>query len=751
MITNYEEPHLEIEQNLQVLPDPLPQRFNPVVFGPQYKLARYGEEVTDAVAFALSGELNYVDPDTAANLLLTSFTVDQDYVKVYGEDLLLLLADLTSGWAVESASELNKIRGAEIVKGTLLDTDFSDRDLSVGDYALVGTTLRRITGFLGEESAAVVGTPAAAAHNTGPAASILSIGGTYVGTADTVYTLYVKTGGASPVVTVYDSAGLETPVDVSVTDDTAFDMGALGLTATFDWTAPDTLETGDAYTIAVTAASESTSSFDGVILDGPVAADMTAVKFVSKYSGLIPATEYTVAADKVTLGASVSVPVSGRTDDAVALNSYGEVAVEYRALVIPAADQEPIAISSTNHVAQLGTVHPDNLLSYGVSRARAGLGGGVVYALPTSGTTQAAFEAALDVLSRSSVVYTLVPLTDDNTIKGLVSQHVADMSAADVMKFRRAYVGTDSPGEYTLDTAPVSIASDGEANLLLTVTDDSLVLTGNISAGDKVSVLDTEYEVDSVLNDTQLLLVSGPEYPVAAAQGTFIKTDTAANQAAYVKNVSQSLSNRRTVNVWCENGTALVGATYQRVSNMFAACEIAGMRCQVLPQQGLTRSEITTIASCPAMYTRYDAALLNEVAAAGTFILAQKYAGGPVLIRHQLTTETRYGSLYYEDSVGVNVDDIAFKVFDIADPFIGKKNANKTSISALENAIQALLEDATQAGPDEMDIGPQLESYEDLSVALDDTFKDTINISATLVVALPIGKIKVALNVRVSE
>mgnify|MGYP001557956192 CR=1 FL=1 len=52
------------------------------------------------------------------------------------------------------------------------------------------------------------------------------------------------------------------------------------------------------------------------------------------------------------------------------------------------------------------------------------------------------------------------------------------------------------------------------------------------------------------------------------------------------------------------------------------------------------------------MYLKYRQTDLDNIAAHGTFIITQSSNTGAVFIRHQLTTETSKGSLYYEDNAG---------------------------------------------------------------------------------------------------
>jgi hypothetical protein len=145
------------------------------------------------------------------------------------------------------------------------------------------------------------------------------------------------------------------------------------------------------------------------------------------------------------------------------------------------------------------------------------------------------------------------------------------------------------------------------------------------------------------------------------------------------------------------------------------------------------------------MYLKYSQTELDEIAAAGTFVIAQDVGSGAVYIRHQLTTRTAEGSLYYEDSVGVNLDNVSYGVKDILSGYIGKRNANNETLAEIKKQTTLLLSNAVITSPSNA-IGPALISFTDPSVELDAVFKDTINVSSQLTMPLPLNQVKVTLR-----
>jgi hypothetical protein len=607
-------------------------------------------------------------------------------------------------------------------------------------------------------------------------------GSGYTGNTDTTYLIKVTTGGAMGVaqVQVSDTAGIDVVQAYTPTNGGAFNVGTKGIRATFtgaDASLQGGLRKGDVYVIVATAATQSTSTFDKVILDGP-AIDITglsadaATTWVNRgeYTGEVIPTETntgtkTWTASTVSGGVvfAASAKVRVTRDSGVAylsiVDNTGELFASYRALTPPAAGEGLLSFTTSADVdTVLGTGDMDNVLAYGVKRALSGAQGRTVYALRTGGTDAAAFNVALNKVRHTDSVYSICTLSDLLAVKQALGQHCDAMSAEAVKNFRRGYVGTDTTGAYgsmvkksngTNNTATVGTLNG--ANLKVYAASGGFV-TANIGAGDLFRTnyaVDSwgaetyeEYVVESRISDTELSLVSGPGSAInPAARFEVWKADTAANQQSYVSEVSSAIGSRRVANVWCDRGSS-VGIV---VPAMFIAAEVAGLRSALYPQQGLTRTEVTTITSAANMYLKYSAEELDAIAAAGTFIVTQDADGGPVYIRHQLTTKTDSGSLYYEDSVGTNLDSISFGFKDILDRYIGRRNANPETVAEVTQKVSLFLDLQTASVPTS-DIGPALISYDGLTIAVDDNFKDRINISATAVMPLPLNNIAVTLR-----
>jgi hypothetical protein len=607
-------------------------------------------------------------------------------------------------------------------------------------------------------------------------------GAGYTGPVDTTYAMEVITGSAgSPtgaVVRITSSSGLDPVTEVTVTDNTNFLVGAYGLRAKFNFTsapAQGGLRKGDVYYVRGIAATRSTAAFDKLVLNGPASdtglftnvATAVTVDFRLPYTGEILNTDgptgapaWAADAGGLTVNSSLSLYVPSRSTGnkwVAYVDAVGDVYPSFRAVLMPETGVDPLTVVEDveDITLSLGSTDPDNLLGFGALCALAGAQGPVL-ALQTAGTTPEAFAEALNKIGSRAEAYALTPLSNDPEVRALVKAHVVSRSSGTALRWRNAYIGVDSPGEYaaisTQANGSANLATLGEsggANIQVTATTAGVNFTASgIAAGDLFRLPGTseEFVVASVVSATELLLESGPALPISTPTAFQIwKPDTAANQVSYLAASAASMADRRVKQVWQESGTITVNGVPMVLPNMFLACYIAGLRTSVEPHQGLSRQAIGLLNSCPAMYTRYTQSQLNEIAAAGTMVVTQDSESGAIYIRHQLTTDTTHGILYYEDSITTNVDDIAFGVIALIEGFLGKYNVNRKTLSHLQTLTTAYLQEKTTADVDS-DLGPQLNAFEPVVLTIPAGAADTVKLRLRVLVPVPLNKIWVTLE-----
>ena len=440
----------------------------------------------------------------------------------------------------------------------------------------------------------------------------------------------------------------------------------------------------------------------------------------------------------------------------------------YRALVKAQSDEkihfvnDVVSQSYGTSYSNFGKIDIDNPLGFGINCALSGSQGKGIYAARLEDESDASWAKILEKAEKNSNLYAICPLTDDLEIQQMAASHVSAMSQEKIKRWRRVYIGTDSPlafavigGGSDADRPEATISELNGQNIKVTDAvgrfQSSLINPGdlfrfNYSPGPTGALTYDEYEVDYILSEEELVLVSGPDSPAPEAlQYEVWKDDDSDNLVSYVAARSSSFGNRRVVNVWVDRPLFYLNNTWVELSNYYIAAEMAGLRSAVQPQQGLTHTEVRFVGSAPSMFTKFTETHLDDIAASGTWVVTQEYEDGPRFIRHQLTTDTDNGNLYYEDSVGTNLDEISYAINTRLLHYIGKRNANASTVIDIYNDVFSILTDRTTAETG-VTVGAALNGFSSLEVKIDDVFKDRVNVDVDLTLPLPLNTIVVTLN-----
>ena len=232
---------------------------------------------------------------------------------------------------------------------------------------------------------------------------------------------------------------------------------------------------------------------------------------------------------------------------------------------------------------------------------------------------------------------------------------------------------------------------------------------------------------------------------VSGSSGTTIAATVAAESIGY--------SNARIINVFCDTPQYLVSSSSGTISTAtlelpYLAAGIAALRSSLLPQQGISMYNLPFVFSCPNMYTKYTTENLNTMGAAGTFVVTQDGDYFDVYVRHALTTGVDKGILYYEDMVGVNTDDINYNIKSVISGFIGKRNNTDQTLTEIYNRVSDYFTSISKTNStiEQITIGPQIKSFSDLTVTIDDNLRDRINVNVNVEIPLPINTIIVNIN-----
>lgn len=688
----------------------------------------------------------------------------------------------TAKFTVTSAA--NGITATEVAS---VDPGAGEFEIDLTDVGYPGSTLELVNSgdAVAAQKAKVIIRPA---YTLNPVTKIAT-GGTYTGAIDRRYAveiLAVTDSGTEVDIKVYDVAGNDAPVTYTDAIATgAVDAGTSGFTVTV--AGSTAYAKGEIFYVDATAAVTSGTQFDGVLLDGPAvpaatmeaypATTLEAVYVHQRYTGTLTSSNLSGGiGDALTAGAAdweyaadlgLNKEDTGR--DTVALSpfadGYGKVFLSYKAVVLPAATEGMIELDSeTAIIDALGETGYENWLAAGALSSFQGNQNEVVYALRTSGDTVAAFTTALKKIQTTDQVYTLTPMTDVQDVMELVASHCDTMSNKYKKNFRRCYVGTDSPGAYThWGALPDTTYRRGDlASSVFTLAeayrDDWTFVSADVGASLTVQSIGLTFTITEILSDYEVLTDADTGLSATNSGVEVVRPDTPENTALFVIARSQALDSRRCVNVWCDNPTTTVNDVTTVVPMKFVAAEIAGLRCALLPQQGLTMTEILSVDAAPSMYTIFDDDLLDSIAQNGTMVVTQESEGGDMFIRHQLTTKTTDGALAWEDSVGVIVDDFCYQVKDEFREYVGRRNATPDTISEIDDKLKALASSATTAPLADQDIGPAVLTFFDekgnegqVTVRQDGDLADTLMTYVKLRVPLPLNGLNHYVDVDVSE
>jgi hypothetical protein len=436
--------------------------------------------------------------------------------------------------------------------------------------------------------------------------------------------------------------------------------------------------------------------------------------------------------------------------------------MEYRALRLDNSDIGVIE-KLTDTEDAVGKAHPDNPLGLAAYIARLNSGSRPVYYTAVNGTDSADWSEVLARAAVNSKLYAFAPASSNEIVQELVKAHILSMSNEEDKKWRIAFFGMGDlaiEALYTKGTNP-----DGE-DYLADITNDTLTFNDasalGIAAEDDVSVGDEvrfnfienavtgEIEYDSltvtdVLSDSRLKLSDALDTPLTGTRVEVYHNRTVNERKDAVVAKSLAFHSRRVYN--CFGGNAITTDGYA-VTSEYIGAAVAGLCSSVVPQQGLTHIELAGFSSLPNMFQVYTPSQLNAMAEAGTLIVAQDFRGGPIYIRHQLSTAFIDGNLNTSElSLVKNMDSVSHLFATRLAPFSGLKNITPDTLAKV-NVIAKDTLDYLMSNTDVGDSGPQLlgEETKINSIFQDAVLKDTVFMDIDLEFPKPFNTLNLTLR-----
>lgn len=599
-----------------------------------------------------------------------------------------------------------------------------------------------------------------------------SSGGTYAGLETTTYVLEVTRGGAwadLPEVTVTSTTGYDAAPAVRVAANTDFVVGSYGVTAKFP--TGSGLRRGDKYTIVATATAQGAKKTLVLADDLPAelvgASDLDLKLFIKDDVEIdryrpdnLSLENWTPAATTLTVNADVRVahPEWTVDGDVVALPvESADLFVQYRSWKSTYAGVLGSVTSVSDVATTLGPVVPDNPLAWGVYLAALNSGGARVYFSSVSDPDDLSqWLVSLSKTEGKTNIYNVVPLSNSRAVQDAWAAHADAQSAPTVGNWRGTVLAVEAG-----QTGPVvnaALSSNGSV-VLATLADDptaagtqytrlsvpaanSRFQTNGVRPGDVVrylygvdgsgQVTYTEFEVDEVISESTLTLLTGHSVAVPVPSKIEIwRTYTAADHTTLIKSQVARFNSRRVVMV--ANPT-LTGGGYE-FPGYFGAAAVAGLRSGSLPHRPLTNVTLTGIDGMGSIAGALSAGQLDEISNEGAWWIYRD-SNGAVYNRHGLTTD--YGVLANrEESVRSNFDDISRQFRATYLQYIGVTTITESLLERLqfefENVARQLM--SLQYGS----LGPQMISFDNLSVRQDATQRDRVIVSSDIVVPAPLN------------
>ena len=384
-----------------------------------------------------------------------------------------------------------------------------------------------------------------------------------------------------------------------------------------------------------------------------------------------------------------------------------------------------------------GQLDEANELKWGAYRALQNSNGTKVGYLAVADPTDLdSWQDAVAILNGRRDIYNYVPLTYDREVQNLFQTQVNSESTAEKGNWKGMIVGLQYEsskmviGQSDADTQALTPTSiDG--NVVLATLEDNPQATGTqytllsvpagnagfithgVQAGDIVRFLFTpdafgnptytEFQVDSVLSEESLLLLSGHTAPITVAQKVEIWHTLSKDEIVTdLVDQAQSFADRRVVATIPD----LAGTGGNTQAGYFVSAAIGGLASGVVPHQGLTNVAVAGFDDLSSRTTDFFTdSQLDALAEGGVWIVTEDEDGTPVT-RHAVTTDTTDLNRQ-EEMIRRNVDSMSFLFLARLRPLIGRANASPSILGKLRYEINKTIKFFKTNNYSE-DLGPQL-------------------------------------------
>jgi hypothetical protein len=246
----------------------------------------------------------------------------------------------------------------------------------------------------------------------------------------------------------------------------------------------------------------------------------------------------------------------------------------------------------------------------------------------------------------------------------------------------------------------------------------------------------------AVVDNDTLVISSATDPAISNFKIEIFRDLTSAAAASKYVAVAGGFSSERVFAVVPDRGVNGLRVDGSSVKNWYVACAFAGLRSGSRPQQPLSNVELLGFDGLNITSPLFSEADLDTLRDGGIWVVRNTNEG-KIYSERQLSTSTL--DLYRkEQSVTCNVDSVSFTLGDALRNLVGRVNITEETTALVEATIRQTL-GTLAATNGAITVGPQLKTYEIVSITVPATAQDTLLVKIQISVPLPMNIIDITL------
>ena len=373
----------------------------------------------------------------------------------------------------------------------------------------------------------------------------------------------------------------------------------------------------------------------------------------------------------------------------------GSAVVGYKALRTDLVEMNTVRTQDEAR-GVLGKLIPENPLGYAVSLCLANTTVGT-RVIGVSEDTVAGYGQAMDLISNTDDVYSIVPLTRDTGVLAAFKVHAQQMSTPNEGKWRIVLGNSPLPTQKVRETGTGILETTEVLTVATIYKPTGMFLSNGVKAGQDLYLTKTDntklhVKITNVVSEDRVVFTK----PEGFTPGDFDLDETPFEiihvfdktaQAEEIKGISSAYNSARFVHVWPD--IAIIDGTQQ--PGYYLCAILAGMIGGLPSHHGFTRLSVGGVSGVRNSSDYFNQQQLDTIASGGTFIFVQNNPSSPVYGRHQLTTDMSTIE-FRELSFVKNFDYVSYMARRVLERFLGQYNITEDTLALLRTSMDSLFE-----------------------------------------------------------